>query len=58
MTLTPKRSIITSNDEKKMIQYMFFYSKILIFCENLSFWMKNAVFFTSENQIRKKSKLY
>ena len=35
---------------------MFFYAKIFIFCENLSFWVKNEFLTISEIEIHKKSK--
>ena len=34
---------------------MFLFAKIFIFCENLSFWVKNAFFTISESKICKKN---
>ena len=36
---------------------MSFLAKILIFCENLCFWVKNSFFTVSESRTRKKSKI-
>ena len=65
-TLPPKRSTITSNEEKNMIMSMEMLNsfntcssrlKFLFFCENVCFWVKNAFSAISESNIRKKSKI-
>ena len=63
ITLPPKISTITSNEEKNMNLSMEMLNsfntcssrlKFLFFCDNLCFWVKNAFFTISENNIRKK----
>ena len=66
ITLPPKISTITSNEEKNMnvsMEMLNYFNtcssglKFFIFCENLSFWVKNVFFTISESNIRKKSKI-